>query len=95
MDEMATPAQVAEALHMTEAALAQLRYRGNGPVFARCGRSRVLYRWLDVQKWIEESLHTRTDQPLGPQARSTHPATERPQQKTPNRLGRRNSDEPD
>jgi len=65
MDEMATPAQVAEALHTTEASLAQMRYRGDGPVFARVGRRRVLYRWLDVNKWIEGSLHTRTDQLAG------------------------------
>uniref|UniRef100_A0A6J5ZXQ3 Unannotated protein n=1 Tax=freshwater metagenome TaxID=449393 RepID=A0A6J5ZXQ3_9ZZZZ len=64
MDEMATPAQVAEALHTTEAGLAQMRYRGDGPVFARVGRRRVLYRWLDVAKWVEESLHIRTDQAL-------------------------------
>ena len=64
MDEMATPAQVAEALHTTEASLAQMRYRGDGPVFARVGRRRVLYRWCDVERWVEESLHTRTDQVL-------------------------------
>jgi hypothetical protein len=65
MDEMGTPAQVAEALHTTEASLAQMRYRGDGPVFARVGRRRVLYRWLDVEKWVEGSLHTRTDQLAG------------------------------
>lgn len=64
VDEMATPAQVAKALHTTEASLAQMRYRGDGPVFARCGRRRVLYRWCDVTRWVEESLHTRTDRPL-------------------------------
>lgn len=74
MEEMATPAQVAEVLHTTPAALAQMRYRGDGPVFARVGRRRVLYRWHDVKRWIEESLHTRTDQALAPHARSTSSA---------------------
>ena len=78
MEEMATPAQVAEALHTTEASLAQMRYRGDGPVFARIGRRRVLYRWVDVKKWIEDSLHTRTDQALALQARSPISATDRP-----------------
>jgi hypothetical protein len=71
MDEMATPAQVAEALHTTEASLAQMRYRGDGPVFARCGRRRVLYRWCDVAQWVEESLHSRTDRAWGSSGRST------------------------
>lgn len=62
MIELATPAQVAKVLHTTEASLAQMRYRGDGPVFVRAGRRRVLYRWADVDKWIQESLHSRTDQ---------------------------------
>lgn len=74
MEDMATPAQVAEALHTTQASLAQMRYRGDGPVFARVGRRRVLYRWCDVKRWIEESLHTRTDQVLTPEARAGSPA---------------------
>jgi hypothetical protein len=75
MDEMATPAQVAEALHTSEASLAQMRYRGDGPVFARVGRRRVLYRWLDVEKWVEGSLHTRTDQALVRDSRSLRRVT--------------------
>jgi hypothetical protein len=31
--DLATPAQVAEALHTTPARLAQMRYRGQGPKF--------------------------------------------------------------
>lgn len=60
--DMATPAQVAKALHTTEASLAQMRYRGDGPIFVRAGKRRVLYRWSDVEQWVERSLHTRTDQ---------------------------------
>jgi hypothetical protein len=59
--ELATPGQVAKALHTTAASLAQMRYRGDGPRFVRAGRRRVLYRWTDVEQWITDSLHTRTD----------------------------------
>jgi hypothetical protein len=59
--DLGTPAQVAEALHTTPASLAQMRYRGDGPKFVRVGRRRVLYRWVDVEQYIAESLHVRTD----------------------------------
>lgn len=62
MIELGTPAQVAKVLHTSEASLAQMRYRGDGPIFVRAGRRRVLYRWADVDQWIKESLHSRTDQ---------------------------------
>ncbi|MFM8856625.1 MAG: helix-turn-helix transcriptional regulator [Actinomycetota bacterium] len=61
MIELGTPAQVAKVLHTTEASLAQMRYRGDGPIFVRAGRRRVLYRWADVDQWIKDSLHSRTD----------------------------------
>jgi hypothetical protein len=60
--ELATPAEVAKALHTTTASLAQMRYRGDGPKFVRAGRRRVLYRWTDIEEWIANSVHTRTDQ---------------------------------
>jgi hypothetical protein len=59
--DLATPAEVAEALHTTTASLAQMRYRGDGPKFVRAGRRRVLYRWADVEQWITDSVHDRTD----------------------------------
>ena len=61
ISELATPAEVAKALQTTPASLAQMRYRGDGPKFVRAGRKRVLYRWIDVEQWITESLHHRTD----------------------------------
>jgi hypothetical protein len=60
--ELATPAEVATALHTTPASLAQMRYRGDGPKFVRAGKKRVLYRWIDVEQWIAESVHVRTDE---------------------------------
>jgi hypothetical protein len=61
ISQLATPAQVAETLHTTPASLAQMRYRGDGPKFVRVGRRRVLYRWVDVEQYINESVHVRTD----------------------------------
>ncbi len=61
ISKLATPAEVAEALHTTPASLAQMRYRGDGPKFVRVGRRRVLYRWSDIEEFIANSLHTRTD----------------------------------
>ena len=46
-DDIARPAEVADALGITEMALAQMRYRGTGPKFVKRG-SRVLYRWSEV-----------------------------------------------
>ena len=61
ISDLATPAEVAEALHTTTASLAQMRYRGDGPKFVRAGRRRILNRWVDIDQWITESLHVRTD----------------------------------
>jgi len=61
ISKLGTPKQVAEALHTTPASLAQMRYRGNGPKFVRVGQRRVLYRWVDVEQWITDSVHIRTD----------------------------------
>ena len=59
---MATPEEVAKALHTTTASLAQMRYRGEGPKFVRVGRRRVLYRWVDIEEWLAASTCTRSDQ---------------------------------
>lgn len=59
---MATPDEVAQALHTTTAGLAQMRYRGEGPKFIRVGRRRILYRWNDVEQWLDASTCTRSDQ---------------------------------
>jgi hypothetical protein len=60
LPESAIPREVATVLRTTEERLAQLRYRGDGPPFFRVGR-RVLYRWVDVEQYIADSLRTRTD----------------------------------
>jgi hypothetical protein len=59
---LATPAEVAEYLRTTTAALAHDRYRGTGPKFIKRG-SRVLYRWSDVLEWLDRNTIQRTDDP--------------------------------
>ncbi|MFD6357899.1 helix-turn-helix transcriptional regulator [Nocardia tengchongensis] len=56
---LATPAEVAALLRTTAAALAQMRYRGEGPTFRKLGR-RVLYRWDDVTAWVDARAATTT-----------------------------------
>jgi hypothetical protein len=58
---LGTPAEVAEYLRTTTAALAQDRYKGIGPKFVKRG-SRVLYRWSDVSEWLERNTFQRTDE---------------------------------
>jgi hypothetical protein len=58
---LARPADLAENLHTTTAALAQDRYKGTGPKFIKHGR-RVLYRWSDVLDWLDRNTIQRTDE---------------------------------
>lgn len=51
---------IAEFFGMTEAALAQWRYRGTGPKFVRLNR-RIFYKWSDVNAWIDANTMQRTD----------------------------------
>lgn len=96
MIELGTPAEVAKVLHTSEAALAQMRYRGDGPIFVRAGRRRVLYRWADVEAWIKSSRRTRTDEAA---LRGEHlidgRAIEGRSDFAPGRPGRRSRDECD
>jgi hypothetical protein len=62
LSPLATPAEVAEYLRTTPAALAQDRYKGSGPKFVKHG-SRVLYRWSDVLEWLDRNTIQRTDDP--------------------------------
>lgn len=45
---------------MTKGNLAQLRYTGKGPKFYKPSPRVVLYKWSDVQNWIEDHAQTRT-----------------------------------
>jgi len=59
LPELATAAQVAVYLHVTEAALAQFRYKGEGPKFVKVGH-KVLYRWVDVLEYLQQNTWTAT-----------------------------------
>ena len=45
---------------MTKGNLAQLRYTGKGPKFYTPSPRVVLYKWSDVQAWIEGHAQMRT-----------------------------------
>ena len=62
-DTILLPAQVAEMLFTTEASLAQMRSRGNGPKFVKMG-SRVLYRLNDIREFLDARTVTRTGEQL-------------------------------
>ena len=49
---LATPAEVAEYRQTTVAALAQERYRGEGPPYHRFGRA-IRYDWAEVTAWVQ------------------------------------------
>ncbi|MGO2937974.1 MAG: helix-turn-helix transcriptional regulator [Glutamicibacter arilaitensis] len=55
-----TPAQLAERFGMTKEALAQMRYRGNGPRFIKLGGRQVRYSEADVQAWLDQQTRDRT-----------------------------------
>lgn len=62
--ETAVPKEVAAVLHTTEQGLAQMRYRGMGPKFIKVNR-KVLYRWSDVNAYLDANTVQRTDGPRG------------------------------
>lgn len=55
-----TPKQLGERFGMTPEALAQMRYRGNGPKFIKLGGRQVRYRESDIQAWLEQQTRDRT-----------------------------------
>lgn len=60
--DTASPREVAKALFTTESGLANLRYRGIGPKYCKVGQ-RVIYRWSDVNAYLEANTMQRTDDP--------------------------------
>ena len=55
-----TPAEAGEQLGLTPAALAQLRYTGNGPCFIKLTAKAVRYRQSDLDSWIAAKARTST-----------------------------------
>lgn len=63
-DEWLALDDAARMMHMTRAALAQLRYRGGGPTFYRISAKTILYKRSGVLEWMESRACTRTDDVL-------------------------------
>lgn len=60
-DEWLTLSDAAALMHMTRAAIAQLRYRGLGPTFYRLSAKTILYKRSEVERWMESRACSRTD----------------------------------
>ncbi|HEY5222316.1 MAG TPA: hypothetical protein VIJ18_04600 [Microbacteriaceae bacterium] len=58
--EFIQPSEVVELTGLSQAALAQLRYRGKGPRFYKPTPHKVLYKRAEVIAWLEASVQTRT-----------------------------------
>lgn len=54
----------AKISHLTRGALAQLRYRGGGPIYYRLSGKTILYRRSQLIEWMNGCAHDRTDHPL-------------------------------
>lgn len=65
VSDTATSKEVAAYLHTTESGLAQMRYKGIGPKFVKVGPRKVIYRWSDVQDYLDANTCQRTDDPRG------------------------------
>lgn len=63
-DEWLDLDDAARMMHMTRAALAQLRYRGGGPTFYRISAKTILYKRSGILEWMESRACTRTDDVL-------------------------------
>ncbi|MGP5014176.1 helix-turn-helix transcriptional regulator [Glutamicibacter ardleyensis] len=55
-----TPAQLGERFGMTTGALAQMRYKGNGPKFIKLGGKQIRYSESSIQAWLEQQTRERT-----------------------------------
>ena len=60
-----TTAQAAEYLSLSPKTLERYRVDGNGPPFHKLGngkRSRVLYKMVDLETWLQSCRHQSTSQ---------------------------------
>ena len=63
--DTATSKEVAAYLHTTESGLAMMRYRGTGPKFIKAGPRKVIYRWSDVQAYLDANTIQHASDPQG------------------------------
>lgn len=59
-DELHKPAVLGERLGLSVGALAQMRYKGNGPRFIKLGGRQIRYSESDIQDWLEQQTRERT-----------------------------------
>jgi hypothetical protein len=59
VDEMITPAKLAQEWETNEVSLAQQRYRGRGPKFVKLG-ARVMYRRSDIRAYLDANTVEQT-----------------------------------
>lgn len=59
IDELMTPAELAQMLGITTGALANNRSAGKGPRYTKLGK-KVFYRRTDVQAWIDGNVRQST-----------------------------------
>ncbi|PSL02508.1 AlpA family transcriptional regulator [Haloactinopolyspora alba] len=60
-DPLMDPPATADYLGTSVPALAQMRYRGDGPPFIRMTARKIRYRRSDVDGWLSSRTRTRTD----------------------------------
>lgn len=56
--EYATPSELAEEIHVSEATLRQWRWQNQGPPYVKVGTKRVVYRRADVARWLDAQTVT-------------------------------------
>lgn len=59
-----TPGQAAKVVHLSARTLEGMRYRGDGPPFAKLGTgrsARILYRRADLDAWVASQVRQSTE----------------------------------
>lgn len=60
VEALLTPAQLGARFGMTTGALAQMRYKGNGPKFIKLGGRQIRYSEECIQEWLAAQTRDRT-----------------------------------
>jgi len=59
-DKLITCKEVAEKLHVTQATLSRWRSRGHGPMYIQYDSGRILYKEVEVERFIVRSTDRAT-----------------------------------
>jgi excisionase family DNA binding protein len=63
-DQWLTISEAAALTRLSRPALAQLRYKGGGPVYYRLSGKTILYRRSQLEAWMNDCAYDRTGHPL-------------------------------